>query len=78
MTINRDDRSVAVDRMDRNIAHKEPFIGRRDFFYHETRPDCKEQLAFVRHDYWRFKLDVFGAQLWSNVDAAMYKSCFKK
>ena len=74
--INRKDQTVAVDRIDANWAHDEPFMGQRDLFYPETRPGSNEQLAFVRHAFWLFKLNKFGHQLWSNFSAMSYKRSF--
>ena len=75
--VNRKERTTAVDRLDVNWWQSEAFLGRRDLFYPETRGDGKEQVAFVRHDFWLFKLNKFGAQLWSNFDAMSYKRAFK-
>lgn len=77
VTINRKERTTAIDRMDANWSQEKPFIGRRDLFYQEARDDGPEQVAFVRHDYWLFKLNKFGAQLWTNFDAMAYKRAFK-
>ena len=79
VTINRKEKTTAIDRMDANWWQPKPFIGRRDLFYQEVRGDetNPEQMAFVRHDFWMFKLNKFGAQLWSNYDAWSYKSNFK-
>ena len=54
--VNRKDQTVAVDRIDCNWSHEKPFLAQRDLFYPETRPGCEEQLAFVRHAFWLFKL----------------------
>ena len=63
--------------MDANWWQPEPFIGRRDLFYQEARGEGPEQVAFVRHDFWLFKLSKFSAQLFSNFDAMSYKRAFK-
>ena len=78
VTINRKERTTSIDRMDANWWQPEPFIGRRDLFYLESRGENQpEQVAFVRHDFWLFKLRKFGAQMWSNFDAMSYKRAFK-
>ena len=77
VTINRKERTTAIDRMDANWWQPEAFIGRRDLFYPESRHDGPEQVAFVRHDFWLFKLKKFGVQLFSNWDAMSYKRAFK-
>ena len=33
--INRKEQTTAIDRIDVNFWHKEPFLGRRDFFFNE-------------------------------------------
>jgi len=63
--------------MDGNWWQPEAFIGRRDLFYPESRGEGPEQVAFVRHDFWLFKLKKFGVQLYSNLDAMSYKRAFK-
>lgn len=77
VTINRKARTTAIDRMDANWWHENAFIGRRDLFYMEARGEGPEQLAFVRHDFWLFKLKKFGVQLFSNWDAMAYKRAFR-
>jgi hypothetical protein len=77
VTINRKERTTAIDRMDANWWQSEAFIGRRDLFYPETRGTGAEKIAFVRHDFWLFKLKKFGVQLYSNWDAWSYKRAFK-
>ena len=78
VTINRKERTTTIDRMDANWWQSEAFIGRRDLFYPESRGENgPEQVAFVRHNFWLFKLSKFGVQLWSNWDAMGYKRCFK-
>ena len=77
VTINRKDRTTAIDRMDANWWQAEPFIGRRDLFYPEARGESPEQMAFVRHDFWLFKLKKFGVQLYSNWDAMSFGRAFK-
>jgi hypothetical protein len=76
VTINRKEKSTAIDRFDINWWVKEPFVGRRDFFYPDKKFDGK-QLAFVRHHYWLHKLLKFDAQLLSNFSAWSYKRAFK-
>lgn len=77
MTINRKERTTAIDRMDANWWVSDPFIGRRDLFYMEARGTGPEQVTFVRHDFWLFKLAKFPAQLWTNFDAMSYKRAMK-
>ena len=77
VTINRKERTTSIDRMDASWWQPEPFIGRRDLFYMESRAEGPEQVAFVRHDFWLFKLKKFGVQMWSNFDAMSYKRAFK-
>ena len=80
VTINRREKTTAVDRMDANWWHEDAFIGRRDMFYQEKRgsdENAPEQMAFVRHDFWLFKPWKFGVQLYSNIDAMSYKRAFK-
>ena len=52
--IDRKKKTVAVDRIDGNWWHDEPFMGRRDLFYIENREgqSTDGQLTFVRHDFW--------------------------
>ena len=78
VTINRKEQTTAIDRMDANWWQPSAFIGRRDLFYKEARgAEGPEQVAFVRHDFWLFKLSKFGTQLWSNFDAYSYQRAFK-
>ena len=78
VTVNRKERTTAIDRMDANWWQTGAFIGRRDLFYPETRGETGPELtAFVRHDFWLFKLKKFGAQAFSNWDAMSYKRAFK-
>ena len=42
VTINRKDKSTAIDRMDGSWWEDEAFIGRRDMFYPETRDGGSE------------------------------------
>ena len=77
VTVNRREKTTAVDRLDANWWQAEPFLGRRDLFYQESRNDGPEQMTFVRHDFWIPKLTKFPAQLWSNFDAMSYKRSFK-
>ena len=60
VTIDRSKQTVAIDRMDGNWSHEDPFIGRRDFFYIENREEENNKmngyLTFVRTDFWRPKL----------------------
>ena len=61
VTINREKKTVAIDRLDVNWWHEAPFLGRRDFFYVENREGSNSQngaLTFVQHDYWVFFTDV--------------------
>lgn len=62
VTINRKEKTVAVDRMDGNWWHEKPFIGRRDLFYIENRDGTSHadgQLTFVRHEFWLSTLKKF-------------------
>lgn len=78
VTVNRKERTTAIDRMDANWWQTGAFIGRRDLFYPETRSENGPELtAFVRHDFWLFKLKKFGVQAFSNWDAMSYKRAFK-
>ena len=78
VTINRKERTTAIDRMDANWWESTAFIGRRDLFYPETRGEAgPEQIAYVQHDFWLAKGKKFGVQLYSNFDAMGYKRCFK-
>ena len=77
VTSNRKERTTAIDRLDANWWRAEPFLGRRDLFYQESRHGGPEQVTFVRHDFWLFKLKKFGAQLYSNFDAMAYARAFK-
>ena len=77
MTINRKDRTTAVDRMDGNFWAEKPFIGRRDLFYMESRNQSPECLTFVRHDFWVSKLSSFELKLMSNFDSWLYSRAFK-
>ena len=76
VTINRKDKTVAIDRMDVNWWFKEPFMGRRDLFF----PDAKDErrLSFVRHQFWLHKLLKFNAQSLSNFAASSYRRAFRK
>ena len=78
VTINRRNRQTAVDRIDGNFWAEHPFMGRRDLFYMEARNGGDEKLTFVRHDFWVPKLSSFGLQLYTNVDAMLYKRSFKQ
>ena len=69
VTINRAEKTVAVDRIDANWWFDEPFMGRRDLFYLERRENSPEQLTFVRHD--------FPAQMYSKFSAYSYARAFK-
>ena len=42
VTINRKERTTAIDRMDANWWQPQAFIGRRDLFYPETRGEYPE------------------------------------
>ena len=77
VTINRKEKTTAVDRMDANWWQPKPFIGRRDLFYMEARGTGPEQMTFVRHDFWIFKLFKFEHQFWSNFAAMSYKRAFR-
>ena len=52
--INRNDKSVAVDRMDINWWIAEPFLAQRDLFYIDKKDaaEDKNRISFVRHNYW--------------------------
>ena len=77
VTINRSEKTVAIDRIDVNWWLDEPFMGRRDLIYLEKRENSPQQLTFVRHDYWRNSLMKFPAQLFSNFSASSYRRAFK-
>ena len=62
--------------MDGQFYAENPFIGRRDLFYPESRQG-KEKVAFVRHDFWVSKLNSFGLRLYTSVDAMLYGRAFK-
>ena len=76
VTINRAEKTVAIDRIDANWWINEPFMGRRDMFFLEQRGSKPEQMAFVRMDYWRSSLVKFPAQMWSFFSARSYKRAF--
>ena len=77
VTINRKERTTAVDRIDGNFWAETPFMGRRDLFYMESRNGGAEKLTFVRHDFWLNKLITGPARLWTSVDSMLYKRAFK-
>jgi hypothetical protein len=77
VTINRAEKTVAVDRIDANWWFDEPFMGRRDLFYLERRENSPEQLTFVRHDFWRSSFAKFPAQMYSKFSAYSYARAFK-
>ena len=79
VTINRKERTTAIDRMDANWWQPNAFIGRRDLFYQEARGDegSPEQVTFVRHNFWLPVTNKFFVQLWSSWDAMGYKRAFK-
>lgn len=79
VTINRKEKSVAVDRMDGNWWHAKPFIGRRDLFYIENRDGTSHadgQLTFVRHEFWLSTMHKFSNQFASNFSSWSYKRAF--
>ena len=82
VTIDRSKKTVAIDRMDGNWSHEEPFIGRRDFFYIENREDEHNKmngyLTFVRTDFWLCKLYKQPMQMMSHWAAWSYKRSFNK
>jgi hypothetical protein len=51
VTINRKDKTTAIDRIDANYFYDAPFVGRRDLFFEGS----DGRLAFVRHDIWIHK-----------------------
>ena len=85
MIINRKDPSVSVDRIDANWWIPEPFLGQRDYFYIEkadkeailNKTATHSRMAFVRHTFWRHKLEKVPITLWSNLSAWSYKKAFK-
>ena len=77
ITINRAEQTTAIDRMDGNWWEEDAFIGRRDMFYPETREGSAEQMAFVRHDFWLWKPQVFLTRAWSNLSAFSYGRAIK-
>lgn len=79
VTVNRKTQEVAVDRLDGNWWHDEPFVGRRDTFYVENREGSHSSngsLTMVRHDFWLPFYSKFWAQFQSNFSAWSYKSAF--
>lgn len=77
VTINRAEKTVAIDRIDANWFFDEPFMGRRDLFYLEQRENSPQQLTFVRHDFWRNSLVKLPAQIYSQFSAMSYARAFK-
>ena len=75
VTINRKDKSTAIDRIDINWLHDAPFMGRRDLFFPESADSKK--LTFVRHDIWVPKLFKFHLQFFTKYSAWSYKRAFK-
>ena len=82
--IDRSALSVAVDRLDANYWHAEPFLGQRDLFYVEKKDiaaledgKAKFRTAFVRHNFWMSKMWAPWTRFSSNFYAWSYKSAFK-
>ena len=85
VTINRADNSVAVDRIDGNWWHEQPFLGQRDLFY-LTNSDREAimngtaknpRLTFVQHNFWQHKIHKLETNLWSNWNAWSYRRAFR-
>ena len=62
--------------MDGHFYAENPFIGRRDLFYPESRQGS-EKVAFVRHDFWVSKALSVNLRLYTSVDAWLYGRAFK-
>ena len=86
VTVDREELSVSVDRMDANYWIPEPFLGQRDFFYVEKRDyeAIKEgtranyRTAFVRHAFWQNKLWVPYTKFATYFSAGSYKRAFAR
>ena len=73
--INRKEQSVAVDRLDINWLHDQPFLGRRDLFM--TGKQDPNSLDFIRHSFWLFKLLKLQEVMCSNWSACYYRMQFR-
>jgi len=73
VTINRNEKSAAVDRFDANYFHDAPYVGRRDLFFEGN----DGRLAFVRHDLWIHKVFKLQSQMGSSWQTWSYKKAFK-
>ena len=82
--INRNDCSVALDRLDENYYIDGPFLSQRDLFYVEKK-DISEMkagnvrfpnLSFIRHNFWMAKMNGPWARFTSNFAAMSYGSAF--
>ena len=79
--VNRQDASIAVDRMDANWWIAEPFLAQRDLFYVDPKEMAEMKagtaknirLNFVRHNFWLHKVYKFNTVFWSNFSAMSYK-----
>ena len=76
VVINRESKTVAIDRFDINWRHDGPFVGLRDFFMPAVRSEGG--LDFIRHHYWLFKLGKPCAQTQSHWAAWCYKRALKR
>ena len=72
--INRDDQTVAIDRLDVNWLDKTPFMGRRDLFMPSKVPGSVD---FVRHNFWIHKLTKACEQMQSHFSAWSYRRAFR-
>ena len=70
VTIDRKERTTAVDHFNLNYFYKEPFVARRDLFLEQD----EHALAYVRHDIWLFKL----FKLQSRIGSSFQTWAFKK
>ena len=72
---------MAIDRIDGNWHHDEPFLGRRDYFYTENREESNNKmngyLTMVRTDFWLPKASKLPVQLFSHLAAYSYKKAFR-
>lgn len=72
MTIDRKERTTAIDRFDMSYFHKEPYVGRRDLFLEQD----DKALAYIRHDIWMFKLFKLQSRIGSSFQTWTYKKQF--
>ena len=76
VVIDRNEETVAIDRLDMNWKISEPFMGRRDLFMPAKR--AENSIDFIRHDFWLPKVLKFDSQLMSGFCAWGYKRQFRK